>query len=318
MIYHFILNQKSGKKTRDLGFEDEIKSACKKRQLSFHIYYTTCEGDATEYVRSMVRISSEKQRFICLGGDGTINEIINSAPENPNVEFGVIPRGSGNDFVRNFTNGKKFHDIDAQLDGEPVSLDLIRCNNMYCVNMVNIGFDCAVAKEADHLKKNRLVPGAFSYIIGVVKVLFRKFGTKMKLIFDDGEVIDSELLLTAIGNGQYCGSGFDAVPKAVLNDGLMDVCIIDKISRMTFIKLVKSYKSGTHLENKKAKSFIRYRRVSHFRMEFDAPIPICVDGEIKGAKTIDFSIVPNGFRFVIPKGCKMKYSAEQEKETVTV
>ena len=309
MIYHFILNPKSGKKTRDLGFEDEIKSACKKRQLSFHIYYTTCEGDATEYVRSMVRISSEKQRFICLGGDGTINEIINSAPENPNVEFGVIPRGSGNDFVRNFTNGKKFHDIDAQLDGEPVSLDLIRCNNMYCVNMVNIGFDCAVAKEADHLKKNRLVPGAFSYIIGVVKVLFRKFGTKMKLIFDDGEVIDSELLLTAIGNGQYCGGGFDAVPKAVLND---------KISRMTFIKLVKSYKSGTHLENKKAKSFIRYRRVSHFRMEFDAPIPICVDGEIKGAKTIDFSIVPNGFRFVIPKGCKMKYSAEQEKETVTV
>ena len=163
-----------------------------------------------------------------------------------------------------------------------------------------------------------MVPGAFSYIVGVVKVLFRKFGTKMKLIFDDGEAIDSELLLTAIGNGQYCGGGFDAVPKAVLNDGLMDVCIIDKISRMTFIKLVKSYKSGTHLENKKAQSFIRYRRVSHFRMEFDAPIPICVDGEIKGAKTIDFSIVPNGFRFVIPKGCKMKYSAEHEKETVTL
>ena len=318
MIYHFILNPKSGKKTRDLGFEDTIKAACKKRQLSFHIYYTTCEGDATEYVRSMVRISSEKQRFICVGGDGTINEIVNSAPENPNVEFGVIPRGSGNDFVRNFTNGKKFHDIDAQIDGEPIPLDLIRCNNSYCVNMVNIGFDCAVAKEADYMKKNRMVPGSLSYIIGVVKVLFRKFGTPMKLIFDDGEVIDSELLLTAIGNGQYCGGGFDAAPKAILNDGLMDVCIIDKISRFTFIKLVKSYKSGTHLENKAAQKFIRYRRVSHFRMEFEAPIPICVDGEIKGAKNIDFEVIPAGFHFVIPKGSKMKFSAPVEKEALNV
>ena len=140
----------------------------------------------------------------------------------------------------------------------------------------------------------------------------------MKLIFDDGEIIDSELLLTAIGNGQYCGGGFDAVPRAVLNDGLMDVCIIDKITRMTFLKLVKSYKSGTHLENKKAQSFIRYRRVSHFRMEFDSPIPICVDGEIKGAKSIDFEVVPNGFRFVVPKGCKLKLSAAELPETATV
>ena len=184
--------------------------------------------------------------------------------------------------------------------------------------MVKIGFDCAVAKEADYMKKNRMVPGSLSYIIGVVKVLFRKFGTPMKLIFDDGEVIDSELLLTAIGNGQYCGGGFDAVPKAVLNDGLMDVCIIDKISRFTFIKLVKSYKSGTHLENKAAQAFIRYRRVSHFRMEFEAPIPICVDGEIKGAKNIDFEVIPAGFHFVIPKGSKMKFSAPAEKEALNV
>ena len=98
----------------------------------------------------------------------------------------------------------------------------------------------------------------------------------------------------------------------------MDICIINKISRLTFIKLVKSYKAGTFLENKKAQKFIRYRRVPHFRMEFAAPIPICVDGEIKGAKTIDFSVIQNGFRFVIPKGSKMKYSAVQDKEALTI
>ena len=224
MIYHFILNPKSGRSPRQKKLEQEIKDACTKRQLSYHIYYTTCAGDATEYVKSMIRISSERQRFICIGGDGTINEIANSAPNNLNVEFGVIPSGSGNDFVRNFSNTKLFSDIEAQLDGEPIAIDLIKCNDFYCVNMVNIGFDCAVVKEADKLKRHKLVTPGFSYILGVVVVLFKKFGTKMKLIFDDGETLEKEFTLTAIGNGKFCGGGFMAAPRALLTDGLLDVC----------------------------------------------------------------------------------------------
>ena len=203
MIYHFILNPKSGRSRRQKNLDEVIKEACKKRHLDYHIYYTTCRGDATEYVRSMVRISQEKQRFICVGGDGSINEIVNSAPCNPNVEFGVIPKGSGNDFVRNFSNHKMFQDIDAQVDGETISLDLIKCNDYYCANMVNIGFDCAVVKEADKIKKIKFLSPGISYILGVIVVLFRKFGTKMKLIFDDGVVLEKEFTLTAIGNGKF-------------------------------------------------------------------------------------------------------------------
>ena len=129
----------------------------------------------------------------------------------------------------------------------------------------------------------------------------------MKLIFDDGEIIDSNLLLTAIANGRYCGGGFNAVPEALLDDGLIDLAIIKKISRFTFIGLVGSYKKGTYLSNPKAMQYITYKKVPHFKMEFDAPIPICVDGEIKGAKTIDFSVVKNGFNFVIPKGSDIRY-----------
>ncbi len=306
MIYHFILNPNSGKRKKGKKTEQEIKAACTKRQLSYHIYYTTCVGDAKEYVKSMVRISSEKQRFICIGGDGTINEIASSAPSNPNVEFGVIPGGSGNDFVRNFTNIKNFSNIEAQLDGDSKSFDLIKVNDFYCVNMINIGFDCAVVKEASKLKKRRLVSPKFSYILGVIVVLFKKFGTKMKLIFDDGEILEQEFTLSAIGNGKYCGGGFCAAPRALLNDGLFDVCAINKVSRLTFIKLVKSYKNGTILENKKAKNLLRHRQVSHFKMEFDSPVPICIDGEINGAKTIDFSIVSGGMNFVIPKGSEYR------------
>ena len=307
MIYHFILNPKSGRSRKHHAIEDVIKSACTKRQLSYHIYYTTCPGDATEYVASMVRISKDKQRFICIGGDGTLHEIVNSAPCNPNVEFGIIPNGSGNDFVRNFTNTELFSKIEAQLDGEPVSLDLIKCNDTYSVNMVNIGFDCAVAKEAATLKKNKLTSPGFAYTLGVLKVVFRKIGRKMRIIFDDGEIWDEEFTLTAIGNGKFCGGGYCATPRALLDDGIMDLCAIKKISRFTLFNLIKYYQNGTYLEKEEALKVITYTRLSHFRIEFDSPEPICIDGEIMGARSIDFSLVKNAFNFVIPKGSDFKY-----------
>jgi len=310
MIYHFIMNPKSGRHKKLSHLEDTIKNACQSRKLSYHIYYTVCPGDATEYVSSMLRISKdERQRFICVGGDGTLNEIINSAPLNPTAEFGVIPNGSGNDFIKNFTNQKLFSDVNAQLDGATEAIDLIKCNDYYCINMVNIGFDCAVVKEAVKLKKMKFVTPALSYIFGVFVVLCRKFGTKMRVIFDDGEVIDKELTLTAIGNGGFCGGGFAAAPRARLQDGLFDVCAIDKVSRLTFLSLVGSYKKGTYLENKRAMKIIRHKQVSHFRMEFDSPIPICIDGEIKGAKNVDFSVCSRAVNFVIPNGCNLKYKS---------
>ena len=308
MIYHFILNPKSGRKRKHRHFEETIKESCRERHLNYHIYYTTCPGDATEYVASMVRNAQERQRFICIGGDGTINEIVNSAPCNDNVEFGVIPSGSGNDFVRNFTNKRLFEDINAQIDGGTMSVDLIRCNDTYCVNMVNIGFDCAVAKEQQKLKKKWFIPASFSYIAGVAVVFLRKIGTKMRIIHDDGTVVEQLFTLTAIGNGRFCGGGFCALPSAKLDDGLMDVCAIDKVSLPKFFTLVGSYKKGTHLESKRALKVITHKQVNHFKMEFEEPVPICIDGEIKGAKSMEFTVVPNGVNFVLPKGCEYKHN----------
>ncbi|MBP3308888.1 MAG: YegS/Rv2252/BmrU family lipid kinase [Clostridia bacterium] len=319
MIYHFVLNPMSGKSLKAAKktveeMTEKIRKACQKRQLSYRIYYTTSVGDATEYVRSMINTTQDRQRFICVGGDGTINEIVNSAPSLPNIEFGVIPNGSGNDFVRNFTNTELFSDIDAQIDGAPMALDLIKWNDSYCVNMINIGFDCSVVKEASRLKRFKFISPGLSYLFGVFIAVFKKYGTKMKLIFDDGEVIDTTLLLTAIANGRFCGGGFNSNPEALLDDGIIDLAIIKKVSRFTFMGLLGAYKKGTYLSNKRAQKYITYKRVSHFKMEFDGPIPICVDGEIKGAKTIDFSVERKALNFVIPKGSGIRYSNEADSE----
>ena len=312
MIFHFILNPKSGRSPQQKKMEQEIVDACLKRQLSYHIYYTTCSKNAITYVRSMIKeYPDERQRFICVGGDGTINEIANSAPANPNIEFGVIPNGSGNDFVRNFKSKRLFTDINAQIDGTARPFDLIKCNDDYCVNMVNIGFDCSVVIEADKFRKYKFISPGISYILGVVVgFFFKKFGTKMKIIFDDGEVVDKELTLTAIGNGKFCGGGFKSAPKATLSDGLMDICIIDKVSRLTFIQLIGPYKEGTFLEKKSAQKIVKYRREKHFKMEFEQPQPICIDGEIFYSKTVDFTVIPKAFNFVIPKGASLRFPEE--------
>jgi tetratricopeptide (TPR) repeat protein len=85
----------------------------------------------------------------------------------------------------------------------------------------------------------------------VVGFFFKKLGTDMKIIFDDGQIIEKPLTLTAIANGMFCGGGFKAAPLARLNDGLLDICSIDKVSKTSFIQLVGSYKAGTYLENEK-------------------------------------------------------------------
>ena len=309
MIFHFILNPKSGRSPQQKKMEQEIVDACVKRQLSYRIYYTTKPRDSIDYIRNILReYPGERHRFICAGGDGTINEIANSAPGNDLCEFGVLPSGSGNDFVRNFTNKKAFSEIDAQIDGEAHAYDLIKVNDDYCVNMVNIGFDCAVVIEADKFRKFKFISPSISYILGVVVgFFFRKLGTKMKIIFDDGKVIEEKLVLTAIGNGKFCGGGFQCCPLASLQDGTLDICIIKKVTRPTFLRLVGSYKDGTYLVKKSSQRFFRYIRTNHFRMEFESEQNICIDGEVTSANSVEFTVIPKAFNFVLPKGVELSY-----------
>ena len=307
MIFHFILNPQSGRKRKYHHFEDTINKACKDKNIEYKIHYTTGPKEATEYVASMAQSTTEKQRFICVGGDGTLNELVNSAPGNQNIEFGIIPAGTGNDYVRNFTKRKNFDDINAQIDGEAIPVDLIKCNEYYCINMVNIGLDCEVVKEANRLKKLWFIPVSLSYIAGLIVVAFRKIGTKMKLKYNEGEIVEKLYTLTAIGKGQYCGGGFCALPKAHLDDGKLHALAIDKVSLLKFLTLVIPYKLGKHLNSKRALKVIKYTVSTSLKMEFEKETSVCIDGEIIYAQSVDLSLCSAAARFVIPKGSSYKH-----------
>ena len=316
MIHHFLINPAAGKGSYTEALARKIRRACSNCGVTYCIYTTKRPGDATDYVRAAVAENpNEKHRFYACGGDGTLSETINGAPCAENAEFAVIPIGTGNDFECNFTGLDNFFDIERQINGRVVKIDILRCNDRYALNMINIGFDSNVAKKTGEIKRSPMVPTGLAYVAGVAITFCKPFGTKMDITLADGTHIHDSLMLTAIANGAFCGGGFKATPRASLTDGLLDICVINKVTRMKFLQLIGSYKKGTHLELPMAQDVIRYYQTPSVDFKFDAPLGICIDGEIEMNDHINISIVPHALSFSIPEGSGLAEEEAVQAET---
>ena len=118
-----------------------------------------------------------------------------------------------------------------------------------------------------------------------------------------------ELLLATFSNGRYYGGGFNAAPKARLCDGLMDVCLVDNISRRKFICLVAHYRSGKYLDMDKFKEIVKFYRCREAKLEFESEQSVCIDGELFEGKTFELKLLPRALRILIPKGSS--FSADE-------
>ena len=307
----FLLNPAAGKGEMQTALREQIDRVCTERGVDYEIHHTKGSGEATEYVRECcLQYPDVQLRFYACGGDGTVNETVNGAYGFEHASVGIVPMGTGNDFVRNFVGNEAFLDIAAQLDGEIAMLDLLKYNDKLCTNMVNIGFDCEVVKQTAKLKRSKLIPGGMAYIAGLVITLIRKPGVKARVSVDGGEQQQRRMLLTAVANGSWCGGGFHSTPLALLDDGVMDVLLIKNVTRIRFLMLVKLYKTGTFIDNKKAREVIDYVKCERIRYSFDAPQSICVDGEIDEVDELEISVARNALRFVLPRGVHYKPAAK--------
>ena len=167
--------------------------------------------------------------------------------------------------------------------------------------MFNIGFDCDVVRECAKLKQMPLVSGSMAYLMGVAKNLYKMQGTNLKVQFEDGKERSGRLLLMAIGNGCYCGGGIKGIPYAQIDDGLMDISMIKRCSRMQFIRLFPKYVKGTHLETKIAQEYIKYVKVKKVSITSNEDtMYFSTDGEITHTKRLDLEVIPRAINFSIP------------------
>ncbi|MBQ7379061.1 MAG: hypothetical protein IJW70_05205 [Clostridia bacterium] len=307
----FILNPAAGKGQMQQGLVQQIESVCTQYGASYETHYTDAPGEAIAFVRCSCEQNPDMQlRFYACGGDGTLCETVNGAYGYANASVGVIPVGTGNDFVRNFEGNQAFLDVASQLDGDMVMLDLMQYNGKLCANMVNIGFDCEVVKQTTKLKRNKLIPKGMAYIAGLVITLIRKPGVKATVCVDGGEPQTRRMLLTAVANGSWCGGGFHSTPLALLHDGVLDTLLIGNVSRIKFLTLVPLYKNGTFVGHPRARGVIDYVKCRTVRYTFDGVQSICVDGEITEVSELTVSAVENALRLIVPRGAK--YQPAQE------
>ena len=313
MKHVFIINPNAGRKGKLEKFCNNIKTCAESLGLDYELYFTKGPKDCGKYARELCEslAEGEKLRIYGCGGDGTVNELVNGVYGFENVEIGVIPMGTGNDYIRNYGQVDDFRDLESQMQGISQTSDLIRYRGElkgevtegYCANMFNIGFDCNVVVATDRLKKLPLINGSLAYLLGVAAMFITKKGADLKIEFADGKVKDGPILLCSVANGCYCGGGIKSAPKGILDDGLMDVMMIDDVTRTFFLGVFPSFKKGEHLQNKKIidSGKIQYDKEKALTITVNGEsCNFCIDGEIYNFKKVDFEIVEDAVRFIVP------------------
>ncbi|MEA4973773.1 MAG: diacylglycerol kinase family protein [Candidatus Metalachnospira sp.] len=305
MESYFLINPVSGN-GRAMSFLPDIEDAISGMKKC-HLHTTSHKGGASAFVRKIAE-SGRPCRFFALGGDGTLNEVINGIHGLKNAQAGFIPAGTGNDFVRCFNGIKHFTNIADQLDGTPMEIDTVKVTlddnePIRFINMMNIGFDCNVVINASHMRGS----GSTAYIKGVFKELFSKnWGFNLKAFFDDGSVYNASALLFTLANGRYCGGGFLSSPYAELDNGLIDAAVVDRIGRLKIISLLKAYRDGTYLKQPKVQEFITYKRCSKIVLEVKGKQGVSLDGEIFHFKKAELLAENKTIEFIVPRGAEYK------------
>lgn len=307
MKHIFIVNPVAGKKKdKSEKIREELEELVKQEEfsdLNYEVYETKGVGDATEYVRSCLleNTNNEFYRFYACGGDGTINEVANGIVGFSNCSFACYPCGSGNDFIKNFSEND-FSNLKSIILGSEKDIDLIKVNGRYCININNIGFDAAVAYNMVKFKRWPLVTGKGAYNLGLIKSIFRETKHYANIYVDDEMLDINGFLLVCACNGICCGGSYYCSPKSIVDDGIMDVIVIPHMSILKFVKFEKKYKNGTYQEDEKIMSMLRVINAHKLKVvATKKDIIYGLDGESFKSKEINVEICNKIVKFVVPK-----------------
>jgi YegS/Rv2252/BmrU family lipid kinase len=242
--------------------------------LDFEVELTKAPLHATELAANA--IENGYRKIAVVGGDGTLNETVNGimkSGKQKDMVLGIIPEGGGNDFSMNFNLSNKIDRAIAILKKEKtVPIDLGQIEDFFFVNALGMGFDAHVARLSNSIKHLNGLP---RYIAAVLKALvnLKKFTALITL---DNSSLEGSFLLCSIGNGLSTGGGFLLTPEARIDDGLLDICYIKRVTRSRFLSLLPRAIKGRHL--KEPEVIIHQSR--EIQIKTDEILPIYFDGEL--------------------------------------
>lgn len=296
MKHLFIINPAAGSKDRTEIYRQNIEAICGKRGLDYEIAVSNAPGNCTELARQAAQTGEEYRIYAC-GGDGTLNEVVAGVAGFDNVAVTMFCGGSGNDFVKIFNDTEPFRDLEQLLDCKEAVFDLVRCNEDISLNICSVGLDARIGTDVSRYKRLPLLSGFRAYVVSTVFNVIRGIAEHY-VVEIDGQRFDGERTLICACNGRFYGGGFNPVPEADPTDGLLDVLVIEKVSRVKVAKVIGKYKSGRYRE---LTDLVRYFKTDHLRIICDKPTSISLDGELRTGQTIDISVAKEKLRFFYPK-----------------
>jgi diacylglycerol kinase (ATP) len=225
-----------------------------------------------------------------VGGDGTVNWFINQYPS-IQLPLAVFSGGSGNDFQWMLYGDKTIEQqVDQVLQGVPQLVDAGVCNEKLFLNGVGIGFDGAIVY--DLLGKKKLA-GKASYLLAILKRIV-SYQEKSCVLQMAEETIRQDCFMISVANCKRYGGGFQVAPNAVVNDGLLDINIVGRISPIKRMKYLPVIEKGEHLHLE----FITYRQVDKITIESPVKLHAHLDGEYLSANYFDIEVLPKRFSFI--------------------
>ena len=295
MKHLFLINPAAGSHDRTKAVSKAIVDCC--QGLDYRVEISQAPGDCFRLARQAAE-SGEDYRIYACGGDGTLNEAAAGAAGYKNAAVTVLAGGSGNDFVRLFSNPKAFRSLERLLDPEEAVLDLIRCNDRLVLNICSVGLDARIGTDVAGYKRLPLLQGFRAYAASAVVNVAR--GVSQHLQVDiDGTHLDEEMTMVCVCNGRYYGGGFCPVPTADPADGVLEVLTVKKVTRLQVPGLIGKYKAGRYQELPR---FIHHYRTKDLAITADSPTAVNLDGELMKAKKIHISLAEEKLRFFYPKG----------------
>ncbi len=293
-----------------------LSNKLRERGFSFDEVFTTHRYHAVELVISALKKGYRK--FISVGGDGTIHEIVNGLFHQQDVSptevtLAVLPAGSGNDWTRMYRIPLDYdRAIDTLLSGSTILQDVVKVqfiqsgveNVRYMVNIAGIGLDANICHRTNVAKaKGASGPGA--YVRASFESLLGRRYTYTKVYADGRRFFSGRMFSIALGIGKYSGGGMLQVPDAIADDGKIALMVARMLPKLKFALLFKKLYSGEIYNIRE----VTHTQAAEIKVVTEKPDRVEVDGEVVGTTPVTFSVIPNSLRVIVGpnfKNCQDK------------
>lgn len=274
---------------------------------NYKIYETKRQFHVFELVKDI--INDNHTHIICVGGDGSLNEVINAVLNKPDKDLiptiGYIPFGSANDFSKTVNLEHLTPTLFIKLlHSHPTMIDLglIHFTDLsgskisrYFINVADVGIGGYVVEKLNR-KNKKLLGATLSYFLSILDGFLTY--KKQTIVYEaDGKTKTEKSMAIVIANGKYFGDSLCIAPNAKINDGKLNMVVLGNITTFDYILNLSNLKNGRHIEHKE----VSYTMIDRVVIKhLDTPLPIDCDGEFIGYTPAEFHSVPNYLPFLLP------------------